>query len=355
MRSPTTRGGSRRAVRALLAGNPPHPLRRRPRELVLLFAALAMAACSTDSTDGLTGRGTVEVVEVDVSPLATARVVAVYRHEGDIVRAGDTLVALTQTTEQAEIEGRRARLAVAEAQLRDLQLGARAAEIDRVAAELRSAEAEAVRAAADASRADSLRAGDNISAQQHEAARTAAASADARRDAVRETLRLMREGARPQLISATRGEVATARAALEAAERSAAELVLLAPGAGLVTSRNAEPGEVVPAGRSAMTIADPSRPYVRVYLGPRALPLIRIGSTAVARLDEFPDRTFIGRVVSISPRAEFTPRVALTEDERADLLFGVRIEFADDSGALRAGLPVSVTITPEPMPAAESP
>jgi HlyD family secretion protein len=50
-----------------------------------------------------------------------------------------------------------------------------------------------------------------------------------------------------------------------------------------------------------------------------------------------------GRVVASRDRAEFTPRVALTEEERADLVFGVKVAIADTTGALRAGLPVTVT------------
>ena len=61
-----------------------------------------------------------------------------------------------------------------------------------------------------------------------------------------------------------------------------------------------------------------------------------------ARLDAFPDRAFRGRIASLNPRAEFTPRVALTEDEREDLLFGVRVEFDDASGMLKAGLPLTI-------------
>jgi HlyD family secretion protein len=52
--------------------------------------------------------------------------------------------------------------------------------------------------------------------------------------------------------------------------------------------------------------------------------------------------------MSISDKAEFTPRVALTEEERADLLFGVKIEFRDTSGMLKAGLPVTVELASAP-------
>ena len=62
---------------------------------------------------------------------------------------------------------------------------------------------------------------------------------------------------------------------------------------------------------------------------------------------------FAGTVDHISTSAEFTPRVALTERERADLVFGVKIYFAPDStGLLKAGLPITVTI---PVPPAGAP
>jgi HlyD family secretion protein len=48
--------------------------------------------------------------------------------------------------------------------------------------------------------------------------------------------------------------------------------------------------------------------------------------------------------VAINSKAEFTPRVALTEEERADLLFGVKIAFQDNTGALKPGLPITVRI-----------
>jgi HlyD family secretion protein len=48
--------------------------------------------------------------------------------------------------------------------------------------------------------------------------------------------------------------------------------------------------------------------------------------------------------VAINNKAEFTPRVALTEEERADLLFGVKIAFHDSAGRLKPGLPITVRI-----------
>ena len=51
-------------------------------------------------------------------------------------------------------------------------------------------------------------------------------------------------------------------------------------------------------------------------------------------------------MVGVSATAERTPRVALTRDERADLMFGVKVQLADSATILKAGLPVTVRIVP---------
>jgi hypothetical protein len=55
-------------------------------------------------------------------------------------------------------------------------------------------------------------------------------------------------------------------------------------------------------------------------------------------------RAVEGRVVAINPKAEFTPKVALTEKERADLMFGVKVEFARPAEAPHAGMWVVVKL-----------
>jgi HlyD family secretion protein len=320
----------------------------RPRFVVGI--GLLSLACRGDRNQPIQGTGTLEVVEVDVAPMTPARVLRVWREEGDTVRAGDTLVSLTQSTVQADVDARRARLAAAEAQLRDLLAGARPAEIARAEADLRAAEAEAARTAQDLSRVTALAQSGTVSGQQLDAAKSSAALAAARRDAARDALRLLREGTRPERIMAARAEVQNARAALEAAERTASDLVLLAPVSGTVMLRNAEPGEVLGAGVPAMTIGELARPYVRIYVNQRVLPPVRLGARADGVLDGLPDHRFVGAVIAINNKAEFTPRVALTEEERADLLFGVKIAFRDTTGALKPGLPITVTVTAATRP-----
>ncbi|MEJ7811134.1 MAG: efflux RND transporter periplasmic adaptor subunit [Gemmatimonadaceae bacterium] len=312
--------------------------------MAITTTAAAAAACNRSTDDAPGGTGTVEVAETDVGPAAPARVVRVWVQEGDRVERGDTLVALAQAALPADIEGRRSRVALVEASLRDLQVGARPAEVARADADVHAAEAEATRTERDLQRMTTLAANAVVSQQTLDAATSAARSATARRDAARAGAALVREGARDQRVSAARAEVASARAALAGALATQGDLVLLAPSAGTILGRYVEPGEMLAAGTPAVTVGDLARPWVRVYVAARDLPRVRVGSAASATLAGAPAIRFAGRVVAISDRAEFTPRVALTEREREDLLFGVKVELQDSTGVLKPGLPATVVI-----------
>jgi HlyD family secretion protein len=310
------------------------------RALILLAA---LAACHR-SDGAVRATGTVEVRELDLSPQVPARVVRVLTDDGESVRAGDTLVLLTQPTTRADIAGQEARVRAAEASLREGLAGPRRSEIQRAEADLRVAEAEVERTGRELERMRPLAANGVVSHQALDNAKAAVESATGRRDAAREALQLLREGTRPERVQAARAELASAKAALAATQAVAQDLVLTAPVNGVVISRNAEPGELLGAGQSAITLGESAAPFVRVYVATRLLPRVREGQRAVARLDGYPDRPIPGRVVAINPKAEFTPRVALTEEERADLLFGVKVALTDTTGLLRPGLPATVVL-----------
>lgn len=316
------------------------------RLAALTVCVLALAACDR-GRDDFQATGTLELEEVDVAPLQPARVVRVWVEEGDAVRAGDTLATLALPATTGDVAQREARLEQAEARLREVQAGPRAQEIATAQAELRAREAEAARSARDAERLRVLERAGAVSRADHEAAQTAARVAASQRDAARQALSLLREGARSEQVDQARADLQGARAALETSRATASELTLTASVPGVVTSRYAQPGEMIAAGEPVLTVGQTARPWTRVYVGPRVLPLVRVGSEVTAVLDGFPDRPFRGRVAAVAPRAEFTPRVALTEDEREDLLFGVKVEFADSAGMLKSGLPVTVTFPRE--------
>ncbi|PHX96785.1 MAG: hypothetical protein CK531_07255 [Gemmatimonadetes bacterium] len=314
----------------------------RSKRIALIFAATITAACGKAAPDSIEATGTLEVVEVQVSATVPGRVARVLVIEGQSVRAGDTLAVLTQPSLPAEQQQRSARVRAAGAALDELEHGARAEELRRAEAELAAAEADVGRTARDADRFKALADRQTVSAQQYDASRTLAASTAARRDAARASLALLREGARAERVAAARAESDLATAAAEGTRATAADLVLRAPVDGVISSRNVEPGEVVSAGRAVVTVANVKHQTVRVFVSQAQLSRVQPGRQVQAVLDAYPDREFQGRVATIATKAEFTPRVALTEKERNDLLFAVKIAFADTTGLLKAGLPITV-------------
>jgi HlyD family secretion protein len=309
-----------------------------------LVALFAVSACDRDASTQLTAEGTVELTEVDVAPFVSGRVVRVLVDEGASVRQGDTLVVLAQSALPADIDQRRSRVSSAEARLRDLQAGARSAEVERAEAQLRGVSAEAERAERDRARFEALLSAGTISQSQYDAAVAAARSAGAQRDAAAEALRLMRQGARSGQVAGARAELEAARGALAAGEATRNDLVLIAPLDATVLGRYVEPGEVIGAGQVAVTLGDAKHPWVRVYLPAPAVPFVEVGQGARVTMQGLGDRFAPARVTTVATEAEFTPRVALTEKERADLLFGVKLDIQDTTGTFKPGLPATVTI-----------
>jgi HlyD family secretion protein len=173
----------------------------------------------------------------------------------------------------------------------------------------------------------------------------------AREVAAREKLQLLQSGSRREEITAARANTEAARAALEGAESRIAELVLVAPMSGVVLLKNFEVGELVQPNQPVVTLGDPDRLWLRVYVAAPRITDVRIGAPVEVRLGKDARTSFHGRVTEVATQAEFTPRAALTEEERANLVFAVRIRLDPTRGALKAGLPADAyigTLTPAP-------
>ena len=319
-------------------------------KLALTLALVLATACRSQAASDATATGTLQYVEIDVAPLAAGRVVRVNWREGASVRAGDTLVVITQAAVRPNVDAFQARVQTAEARLDQATAGTRSTEIARAQADVRGAQSEVDRLTHDVDRLTPLADKGEIPQKQLDDARGAVRMAAARRDAAQQIVNTLSAGARPQEIEAARSEVVAAEAALRGARATQSDMVLTSPIAGTVITRLAEPGETAVPGVPMMTIADVSRPFVRVFVNELTLPSLHVGDDVTATLDAFPDKKIDGKISAIGTRAEYTPRVALTRDERADLVFAVRVEFVDASGTLKAGLPITVRFATAPKP-----
>ena len=118
------------------------------------------------------------------------------------------------------------------------------------------------------------------------------------------------------------------------------------PRAGTVLATYARAGEVVQAGQPLYRIADLDTLELRAYVSEPQLASLRLGQTVQVQVDRAEgDRLSLPGTVSwVSSKAEFTPTPVQTRDERADLVYAVKIRVPNQGGALKIGMPADVRL-----------
>lgn len=111
------------------------------------------------------------------------------------------------------------------------------------------------------------------------------------------------------------------------------------PASGTVIEKYVERGEFVATGKPLFKMADTAHMYLRAYVTSAQLQHIRIGQKAKVFADygEGQKREYAGTVTWISSRSEFTPKTILTDDERADLVYALKVAVKND-GYIKMGM-----------------
>jgi HlyD family secretion protein len=169
-----------------------------------------------------------------------------------------------------------------------------------------------------------------------------AAASDRTRAAAAAVARL-RAGARAEEIAAARARVEGADAQIGALEQNRADATIVAPSAGTIISRLVEPGELVAAGTPVAVVVDLDHAWANAYVEEPLVPGLRLNQQATVVTDGG-DR-LPGTIAFISPRAEFTPRNVQTADERARLVYRVKVTVDNREGILKPGMPVEVELS----------
>ena len=309
-----------------------------------IILAVALAGCS-NADKGIRGSGTIELDEVDIASLVGGRVSQVRVNEGDVVLVGDTLIVLAQGEVTAGVREQEAELKRAGALARDQEQGPRIEERKATKADLDTAEAALQLAEADLARVRALFQKQLVPQSDLDRSQTQRDQALARREAAAQRYRMAEAGYRKQVVRAAQNAAEAAQAGLQSARAKARELVLTAPISGVVLVKSVEQGEVVGPAIPILTLGDPSKLWMRVYIAAPKVVNVRLGDKVeVTVLGD--RRRFSGHVVEIATRAEFTPRAALTEEERANIVFGVKVAIDPQDGNLKPGLPADARIVP---------
>ena len=328
------------------------------RVALLLFSATLAAACGTDAQpNALRVSGHVEATEVQVASEVGGRILSLAVVEGDRVARGDVIARLDTRDAEIQLARARAERDAADAQLRLLQAGSRPEDVRQAQAQVQAAQtdtaaaiAEQTAAAADLERFESLlRANAGSQKQRDDAkaradvARERVRGAMERVQAAREAHARLRAGARPQELDAARARVAAVDAQIAALEKSIADAQVIAPVNGIVTTKLADEGEIVPPRAPLVVVTDLDHAWANLFVPEPAIPRVKIGQAATLFTDAS-GSGITGKVTFISPKAEFTPRNVQTADERSKLVYRIKVSVDNSQGVLKQGMPVDAEL-----------
>jgi HlyD family secretion protein len=370
-------------------------------------AVYAFRGSNKPPADRLVVSGNIELTEVNIGFKTAGRLIERTVDEGDNVKKGQVIARLDRdqlaaqreresaavasseaqlaqartaadwqrATLEADIESKRADLAAAEARLTELKNGSRPQEKQDAHAAVEAANSELERAQKDWERGQTLYKNDDISTAQRDQYRKNFENAQAMAKSAKEREDLVLAGPRAEQIAAQAAQVERSRAALKMAEANALELkrrdqevttrraeiarsqasvalidtqlsdtVAASPVDGVVLVKAADPGEVLAAGTTVVTVGDIDHPWLRGYVNESDLGKVKIGSKVKVTSDSYPGKSYNGRVSFISDKAEFTPKQIQTQQERVKLVYRIKIDVENPNRELKSNMPVDAEI-----------
>lgn len=383
-----------------VAARPGRPRSRRLAVLlILLFVALAafliwrfFFAERGAPESVITVSGRIEGDDSAIAPKMGGRIFEIRFREGDTVKTGDVIAVLSDeqlrareqqaraalSQAQAQAQSARDQIAVFQEQLRQQQLQVEQARID-AQGRVKQAEAELAAAQADLAQQEAAyrlalfdleaytrlaRTGAASERQAKEASSKAAqqvavVTAARRRVAAAQgalttaranlvnpkirgaeatTVRRQTERQRTEVASAN-ANIEQARAQLREAQENRQDLIVTAPFDGTITTRTAEPGEVVTAGTPIVTLLDLSKVYLRGFVPEGEIGRVKVGQPARVYLDSAPDKPIEAYVSRIDPEATFTPENTYFRNDRVKQVVGIKLQLKGAVGFAKPGMP----------------
>ncbi len=320
------------------------------KSVVILLAVVVLAAgfggwwwYQSQQDKTLTLYGNVDIRTVNMSFRVGGRLASLTVDEGDAITAGQTLGELDKAPYQNALLQAQAGVAVAQAQYDLMQAGYRDEEVAQAAAAVKQAQAAYDYAQNFFNRQQGLWKSRTVSANDLENARSARDQALATLKSSQDKLRQYRSGNREQDIAQAKASLEQAQAQLAQAQLDLHDTTLVAPANGTLLTRAVEPGSMLNAGSTVLTLSLTRPVWVRAYVNEASLGEAKPGREVLLYTDGRPDKPYRGKIGFVSPTAEFTPKTVETPDLRTDLVYRLRIIINDADDALRQGMPVTVS------------
>ena len=286
--------------------------------LAIVSVAMTLAACGTSEKE-YDATGTFEATETTVSAEQGGRLLTFDVKEGDPVETGREVGLIDTTDTWLKILQLQATKAVYQSQKPDIkkQIAALRQQLAKAQAEQRRYQELVSDGAAPSKMLDDAKSQVQVLQRQLEAQVSALST---------NTQALNRQ------MNATEAQISQLREQLKKCR-------IVAPQSGSVLEKYVERGEFVAIGKPLFKMADMEEMYLRAYVTSAQLQDIKVGQQVKVFADYGggQKKTYPGTVSWISGRSEFTPKTILTDDERADLVYAMKIRVKND-GYIKIGM-----------------
>ena len=143
-----------------------------------------------------------------------------------------------------------------------------------------------------------------------------------------------------QSIAAKRNQI---QAQINSINKKIGDTAISSPISGIVTNKYFEAGEAIPTLSPIVEVLDIDKLETKIYISESLLPQVKYGKPVTIRIDGL-KKEVPGKVIWVSPKAEFTPKTILTPETRTSLVYAVKISLDNVDGLLKDGMPVVVEL-----------
>ncbi len=149
---------------------------------------------------------------------------------------------------------------------------------------------------------------------------------------------------RPEEIDGAKANLNKTIAGVDLLKKNIRDSYVLSPINGFLVKTFIENGETVTPMSSLFKVSDLDVVELVIYVSEVELGLVKLGQKAEVTIDTYKDKVYEGKVIYISPEAEFTPKNIQTKDERTKLVFAVKIKIPNKDYDLKTGMPADAKI-----------
>jgi len=316
-----------------------------PAAFTLLLLAIIFSSCGNGKeTNSINASGTIESVNVTISSKTSGTINKINFKEGDRVKKGDLLVEISHDLLDIQLRQSEAGVELANAQLKLLRSGARREDIKQSEDLVKQAKINMDLARQDKERAEELYRQDATTKKLYDDAIGRYDLTLTQYNSAKENLAKVKTIIRPEEIEQAQANLKKAVSMVDLLKQNIEDCKVYAPSDGFVSKKFVEEGENAVMGGSLLRLSNLETVNLVIYIPETELAKVKLGQDADIKIDAFKDKEYKGKIIFISPEAEFTPKNIQTPDERTKLVFAVKIEIPNPQFELKPGLPADARI-----------